>query len=123
MKYKGSCHYDQVVFEVEAEIPAMLTRCTCLFCTKRGMLHAYYTPEQFHLTIKTGDAIYRWQSKLVAHHFCTICGCGTFSNSPAFEPDGSWDKITRHISVNARLFDNLDAATAPVVIVDGKNLW
>ena len=71
MKYKGSCHCGQVAFEIEGEIPATLTRCTCSFCSKRGVLHAYYTPEQFHLTIKTGDAIYRWQSKLVAHHFCT----------------------------------------------------
>jgi hypothetical protein len=25
--------------------------------------------------------------------------------------------------VNARLFDNFDAAEAPVTVIDGKNLW
>jgi len=25
--------------------------------------------------------------------------------------------------VNARLFDGFDAATAPVKVIDGKNLW
>ena len=120
----GSCHCGQVAFEVTGEIPAKLTRCTCSFCSKRGALHAYYQPEQFHLT-KSGDSdvVYRWQTKLVAHHFCAVCGCATFSDSPAFEMDGSWDKKTRRISVNARLFDNFDAALAPVEVIDGKNLW
>ena len=35
----------------------------------------------------------------------------------------SWDKSTRRIGVNARLFDGFDAAEAPVVVIDGKNLW
>ena len=120
----GSCHCGQVAFEVTGEIPAKLTRCTCSFCSKRGALHAYYPPEQFRLTKSgDGDVVYRWQTKLVAHHFCAVCGCATFSDSPAFEMDGSWDKKTRRISVNARLFDNFDAALAPVEVIDGKNLW
>ncbi len=54
---------------------------------------------------------------------CSECGCGTFSDSPVFEPDGSRDKTTRRISVNARLFDNFDAAYASVEVNDGKNIW
>ena len=123
MILKGSCHCGQVAFQIKGEIPATLTRCTCSFCSKRGVLHAYYPPEQFELTTDTGDAIYRWQSRQVAHHFCATCGCGTFSDSPAFEPDGSWDNSTRRFSVNARLYDNFDAAISPVVVIDGKNLW
>lgn len=122
----GSCHRGQVAFQIDGEIPAKLTRCTCSFCSKRGVLHAYYQPEQFHLAetdAGDADATYRWQSKLVAHHHCAICGCGTFSDSPAFEQDGSWDQKTRRISVNARLFDDFDAALAPIEVIDGKNLW
>ena len=77
-------------------------------------------------TDRCEDAIYRWNTKLVAHHFCPECGCATFSDSPAFERDGSWDKSTRRIGVNARLFDNFDnfdAAAASVEVIDGKNLW
>ena len=66
---------------------------------------------------------YRWNTQLVAHHFCPACGRGTFTDSPAFEADGSWDKRTRRIGVNARLFDNFVAADAPVAVIDGKNLW
>ena len=120
----GSCHCGQITFQINGKIPVTLTRCTCTFCSKRGVLHAYYEPSQFHLTSDSAcDAVYRWQTKLVAHHFCSACGCGTFSDSPAFEPDGSWDRTTRRISVNARLFDDFDAASAAVVMIDGKNLW
>lgn len=56
-------------------------------------------------------------------HFCQVCGCGTFTDTQAFEPDGSWDKVTHRIGVNARLFDNFVAADEPVVVIDGKSLW
>ncbi len=58
----------------------------------------------------------------VAHHFCAHRACATFSDSPAFEPDGKWDGTTRRIGVNARLMDAFDAALAPLFIIDGKHL-
>ena len=124
MAITGSCHCGKTAFVVDIEIPAQVTRCTCSFCAKRGALWAYCEPGQFHPTAQAiDDAVYRWQTKQVAHHFCAHCGCTTFSDSPAFERDGSWDGKTRRIGVNARLFDNFDAAVAPVVVIDGKNLW
>ena len=124
MRIKGSCHCGKVAFEINAEIPATLTRCTCSFCAKRGTLYAYFEPAQFRLTMPAADtATYRWQTKMVAHNFCAVCGCGTFSDSPDFKPDGRWDGKTRRIGVHARLFDNFDAAAAPVHVIDGKNLW
>lgn len=124
MAITGSCHCGKSAFRIDGDIPDQLTRCTCSFCAKRGALLAYYTPGQFHVTTPDdSDAIYRWQTKLVAHHFCPHCGIATYSDSPAFEPDGKWDGSTRRIGVNARLFDNFDAAEAKVVVIDGKNLW
>ena len=124
MTTNGSCHCGKVAFEISAEIPATLTRCTCSFYAKRGTLYAYFEPAQFRLTTPEADnATYRWNSKMAAHNFCPSCGCGTFSDSPDFKPDGSWDGKTRRIGVNARLFDNFDAAAAPVQVIDGKNLW
>ena len=124
MAITGSCHCGKTTFRIEGEIPAKLTRCTCSFCSKRGALLAYYQPEQFHVaTPATDDATYRWNTKLVAHHFCAACGCATYTDSPAFEPDGKWDGKTRRIGVNARLLDGFDAAAAPVTVIDGKNLW
>ena len=69
------------------------------------------------------DRANRWNTRQVAHHFCPVCGIATFGDSPAFERNGSWDGKTRRIGVNARLFDDYDAATAPVEVIDGKHLW
>jgi hypothetical protein len=124
MAVTGSCHCGQVAFEIEGEIPPALTRCTCSICSKRGNLYAYYPPAQFRLKTPPADqATYRWNTRMVAHNFCPACGCSTFTDSPAFMPDGSWDGTTRRIGVNARLFDDFDAASAPVQVIDGKNLW
>ena len=123
MTVTGSCHCGNNSFRIEGETPETLTRCTCSFCSKRGALLAYYEPAQFQVTNATGDSIYLWNAKLVKHHFCSNCGCATYSDSPAFGQDGSWDKVTRRIGVNARLFDNFDAAAAPIDVIDGKNLW
>jgi hypothetical protein len=124
MAITGSCHCGASAFRIEGDIPDKLTRCTCSFCSKRGALVAYYAPAQFTVTTpENTDTVYRWNTKQVAHHFCPHCGCATYSDSPAFGKDGSWDGHTRRLGVNARLFDNFDAAVAPVVVIDGKNLW
>ncbi len=124
MPITGSCHCGKTAFEIDGKIPEKLTRCTCSFCSKRGTLYAYYEPTQFRLmTPATDIATYRWNTKKVAHNFCPTCGCGTYSDSPDFKPDGSWDGKTRRIGVNARLFDEFDAAEAPVQVIDGRNLW
>ena len=68
-------------------------------------------------------ASYRWHTNMVSHNFCPTSGRGTFSDSPDFQPDGTWDGTTRRIGVNARLFDGFDPATAPVEVIDGKTLW
>lgn len=124
MPITGRCHCGKTAFAIDGDIPFALTRCTCSFCSKRGHLYAYFEPNQFRLTTPESRlATYRWNTKKVAHHFCPECGRGTFSDSPDFRQDGSWDGKTRHIGVNARLFDDFDAAAAPVQVLDGKNLW
>jgi hypothetical protein len=85
------------------------------------VLHAYYSPEQFSVTAER-DQVYRWRTELVASHFCGECGCATYNESPAFEPDGSHGE-RRIVAVNARLIDDFVADDAPVTVVDGKNRW
>ena len=123
MTLTAHCHCGRTAFAIHGELPEKLTRCTCSFCSKRGHLYAYYAPDQLTVTQADSDAVYRWNSKKVANHFCSACGCDLYADSPAFAPDGSWDGTTRRICVNARLFDDFEAADWPVTIIDGKNLW
>lgn len=123
MPLTGRCHCGANSFRVDGELPAKLTRCTCSFCAKRGALVAYVEPRRFSAAPADEDTVYRWNTKTVAHHFCRVCGCALYSDSPAFQPDGSWDGATRRIGLNARLIDDFEAAEWPVQIIDGKNLW
>lgn len=122
MAIKGSCHCKATSFEVTAA-PENVTQCTCSFCSKRGALWAYYTPDQFDLqTPMKNVATYRWGSKTIKHHFCPVCGCGTFTETPDWST-GSPNFDNPRISVNARLFDDFDLDKVEVVMIDGKNLW
>ena len=122
MAIKGTCHCKATAFEVTVA-PENVTQCTCSFCSKRGALWAYYTPDQFSLETPIKNvATYRWGSKTIKHHFCPVCGCGTFTETPDWstgEPNFDNPKI----SVNARLFDDFDLDQVEVVVIDGRNLW
>ena len=100
-----------------------MTRYTYSLCAKRDHLYAYFQPDQFQATQADSDAVYRRNSKLVANHFCSACGCDLYADSPAFEPNGKWDGKTRRIAINARLLDDFEAANWPVTVIDGKHLW
>ncbi len=120
----GRCHCGETTFEIRGDLPQALTRCTCTLCSKRGHLFAYYDPASVRVHAHPeSDRVYRWQTKLVAHHFCGTCGCATYSDSPDFQPDGTWDRKTRRIAVNARLLDHFDAEKWPHTVIDGRNLW
>jgi hypothetical protein len=122
MSVKGSCHCGATQFEVN-EVPTGVARCTCSFCAKRGVLWAYYSPEHFKLlTARDRVSTYQWRSYSVQHHHCSICGCGTYSESPDFST-GKADFSKMRVGVNARLFGELDIEVLPVRVLDGKNEW
>jgi hypothetical protein len=121
MTIKGSCHCGGTQFEL-TEAPAGVTRCTCSFCWKRGVLWAYYKPEQFRLTASEPSGTYRWRTKTVQHHFCPTCGCGTYSESPDWS-SGKPDMQNPKIGVNAWLLNDFDLEAVPVTVIDGKNQW
>lgn len=122
MRYKGSCHCGATTFSVD-EKPDSATYCTCSICSKRGALWAYYKPDTVELEVRDGsETIYRWRTKTVEHHFCSICGCTTFTRSPDFS-SGKADFDNPRIALNVRLFDDFDPDSIPIERIDGKNLW
>ncbi len=122
MPLKASCHCGATQIEVAAP-PASVTSCNCSFCSKRGGLWAYYTPDQFKLTTaRDRVSTYQWGHYVGQHHHCGVCGCGTYSEFPSFD-GGKPDFSKPRFSVNARLFNDFDLAAVPVEYVDGKNGW
>ena len=125
MTVKGSCHCGATQFTV-AKRPDSVSRCTCSFCSKRGVLWAYYENESDFTLITSRDRVstYQWGSYTIEHHHCAICGCGTWSRSPV------WDLATKtavpgkfKAQVNAWLLDGFELDAQPVQVIDGKNQW
>jgi hypothetical protein len=122
MSITGSCHGKATVFEVTTA-PATVTRCTCSFCSKRGASWGYYKPSQFTLkTPRENVSTYQWGAKMVKHHFCSTCGCGTFIDAPDFST-GTPDFDNPVVSINTRLLDDFDLDAVAVALIDGKSLW
>jgi hypothetical protein len=57
MSLTGHRHCGRTAFEIAGELPKILTCCTCPFCSKRGHLYAYYTPDQLTVTQADSDAV------------------------------------------------------------------
>jgi hypothetical protein len=119
MTLKGSCPCRATQFQVGAP-PAQVSACNCSFCAKRGALWAYYTPDEFKLTTaRDRVSTYQWGSFTVQHHFCGVCGCGTYSESPDWST-GKPDFDHPRIGVNARLLDDFAVEAVPVTQMNGK---
>ena len=116
---RGSCHCGAQRFL--APTPEIVTDCTCTTCTKRGTLAAYYAPGEVELNL-TPDVLtaYEWGDRMMTFYHCATCGCAVYAEAPAWRTDAGEDRPAR-VTLNARLFENLDLTTVPVRHVDGRN--
>ena len=111
--HKGGCHCGRVRFEVDAA-PTRLSSCSCSICAAKGAL---YVPvnEIRDLRILAGEAeltAYRFNTMTATHYFCRRCGIHPF-HRPRLDP--------KRWSVNARCLRDLDLASLPVSLFEGRN--
>jgi hypothetical protein len=112
MIYRGSCHCQAVIFEVEAPEQIEADLCNCSICTKSGFLHLIVPLNKFRLV--SGEqslTTYTFNTAVAKHTFCTICGIKPFY-TPRSNPDG--------IDINVNC---LDPKPASIVVTefDGQN--
>jgi len=106
MTVAGSCHCGAVRIEVP-HAPEWVARCNCSICRKLGQLVAYY-PDDGSVRIAGRTAEYIWGDRMIAFHFCPVCGCHSNWTSTG-ESYG-------RVGVNARLLDGYEER-------DGKSLF
>lgn len=111
----GSCHCGAHGFSAPA--PKSVTRCRCSICAKRGSLAAYYAPDDVALRLTPAALTdYQWGDRMMTFHHCSACGCSVYAEHEAWSPDGVATRPAR-IILNARLFDDLDLASVPIIEV------
>ncbi|MBA4012620.1 MAG: aldehyde-activating protein [Phenylobacterium sp.] len=109
----GSCHCGAVRFQVEAEITE-LTTCDCSLCVKKNAVMAKAPASA--LTITAGEehlSLYRWNTGIARHYFCSRCGIYTFHRKRA-APD--------HFGINVFCLDGFDPSTIPVRATEGVGM-
>jgi hypothetical protein len=115
MKYKGSCHCGQVVFEVEGELE-QLTDCNCSICSRLGSLHWFVPREKLHLLTPEADlASYAFGEQTIQHRFCPTCGIHPFGEG--VDPKGN-----RIAAINTRCLEEVDLSALPVNHYNGLAL-
>ena len=111
--FKGACHCGGVEFEVTGTLDEF-TMCDCTLCVKKNAV--MYKVHESGLKILRGEdklSLYRWNSRVAQHYFCSVCGIYTFHRKRA-APD--------HYGVNVYCLDGVDVSGVPVRRVDGKTM-
>ncbi len=121
MTVHASCHCGGTRMKVTVP-PVEITECNCTFCYKRGGLWAYYDPDQV-VVVDAHSVPYTSDPLICVHYHCGVCGCSTHSRSAGTWTDDGLDTRRPRVTVNARLFEDLDVGALPVVRLDGRNEW
>lgn len=115
MKYLGSCHCGQIAFEVEGEIPEVIS-CNCSMCRRKGIL-MWFVPRAAMtlLTPREKVSTYTFNKHVIKHHFCTTCGIHPFG-------EGTSSTGQEMAMINVRCLDDVDLSALKINHYDGREL-
>ena len=111
--FRGSCHCGSVEFEVTGTLDDF-TMCDCTLCMKKNAV--MYKVHEAGLKILKGEdklTLYRCNTRVAKHYFCSVCGIYTFHRKRA-APDS--------FGVNVFCLEGFDAAALPIRRADGAGM-
>ena len=115
MKHHGSCHCGQIAFDVEGEIPEVVS-CNCSICQRKGAL-MWFVPRAKLVLLTPPDKMrtYLFNKHVIQHYFCPTCGIHPFGEgtSPTGEPMAA---------VNVRCLEGVDVLGLKIKQYDGRVL-
>jgi hypothetical protein len=113
--YKGGCHCGKVRFEVTLDLAEPAITCNCSMCGRSGTMLRFVPAAAFNLLSGTEFLTdYRFNSKVINHHFCSVCGIKAFASGK-----GKDGVETR--AINVRCLDDVDLQAVPTRHMDGKS--
>ena len=111
--YTGSCHCGTVAFEIDADIHE-LTTCDCSLCAMKNAVMARVSESELRI-LKGEDhlTLYRWNTRVAKHYFCSRCGIYVFHRKRSM-PD--------HFGVNVFCLRGFDRTAVAVRSTEGENM-
>jgi len=113
MSFTGSCHCGALRYECDGTPEEAMT-CNCSICRRKGAVLYFADPERVRFTMSVEPTLYRFNTDVVAHAFCPVCGIATHARP---EVPGQPPKV----ALNLRASD-LDLATIRTWEFDGAAL-
>jgi len=115
MKYQGSCHCGQIAFEVEGDIPDLMS-CNCSMCQRKGTL-MWFVPKAAMTLLTPEDRMrtYTFNKHAIQHRFCPTCGIHPFGEGVAPNGDAT-------AAINVRCLDGIDLSTFTVQHYNGRDI-
>lgn len=117
MKYQGSCHCDQVRFEIDTDIAIDRgLRCNCSICKRKGAVMSadVYSTDQLAISVDIKSlGLYQFDSKVAKHYFCKTCGIYPFHETL---------RMPGKFRLNLGCIDGIDIDTIDIEQYDGENL-
>lgn len=113
--YSGGCHCGKVRYEVTLDLAEPAITCNCSMCGRSGTMLRFVPAESFKLL--SGSEVltdYRFNSKVINHQFCAVCGIKSFASGV-----GKNGVETR--AINVRCLDDVDPLALETKHVDGKS--
>jgi len=113
--HSGGCHCGKVRFEVTLDLSEPALTCNCSMCGRSGTMLRFVPAQSFKL-LSGAEVLtdYRFNSKVINHLFCSVCGIKAFASGT-----GKDGVETR--AINVRCLDDVDLQAIPTKHVDGKN--
>lgn len=124
--YHGSCHCQEVKFEVELDLTQGIHKCNCTYCYKTKYLKVFSKADKLKLlTDPNRLRDYKatpssWPEGHIHHYFCNRCGVQLFSKAYLeldMEPFNGW-----FYAVNLATIDDTtpeEIIQAPIIFEDG----
>lgn len=111
---EGGCHCGAVTFRAPAGLDQAI-ECNCSHCQTKGFILSFVPREQFEL-LSGADSLteYRFNTKKLAHQFCSVCGVQAFAFGSG--PDG-----VEMAAINLRALTDVDPKALNPAPVDGKS--
>lgn len=113
--YAGGCHCGKVRYEVTLDLAEPAVTCNCSMCGRSGTMLRFVPLPAFKL-LSGADSLtdYRFNTKVINHQFCSVCGIKPFASGVG--PDGAETR-----AINVRCLDDVDLSAITTHAYDGKS--
>lgn len=113
--FQLSCHCGKVALSVDADHPTEAISCNCSHCRRKGLLLAFFAPDQVSLDRGEGDLVtYQFNKHVIDHRFCSTRGCQPYAEGT--KRDGSPMR-----AVNLRCAPDIDLDALTIRKIDGAS--